>query len=81
MVETCHALPPALSLSIASIALLAGLRFWRPRWPAMLIVVALAAPATVALRLPVETTGLLHSGRHCATCRYWRCRGSDLQQP
>src|ERR1700722_18751474 len=45
--------PPALSLSIASIALLAGLRFWRPRWPAMLIVVALAALATVALRVPV----------------------------
>ena len=54
--------PPALSLSIASIALLAGLRFWRPRWPAMLIVVALAALATVALRLPVETIGSQFGG-------------------
>src|ERR1700728_3735883 len=47
--------PAALSLSVVSITLLAGLRIWRPRWPAMLIVVALAALATVALRLPVET--------------------------
>ena len=33
--------PAALSLSVVSIALLAALRIWRPRWPAMLIVVAL----------------------------------------
>jgi SulP family sulfate permease len=54
--------PAALSLSAASIVLLAGLRFWRPRWPAMLIVVALAALATVALRLPVETIGSQFGG-------------------
>ena len=52
----------ALSLSVVSIALLAGLRFWRPRWPAMLIVVALAALATVALKLPVETIGSQFGG-------------------
>ena len=54
--------PAALGLSVASIALLAGLRFWRPRWPAMLIVVALAALATVALRLPVDTIGSQFGG-------------------
>jgi SulP family sulfate permease len=54
--------PAALGLSAGSIALLAGLRFWRPRWPAMLIVVALAALATVALRLPVDTIGSQFGG-------------------
>ena len=52
----------AVGLSAVSIALLAGLRMWRPRWPAMLIVVALAAVATVALRLPVETIGSQFGG-------------------
>jgi sulfate permease, SulP family len=52
----------ALSLSAVSIALLAGLRFWRPRWPAMLIVVVLAALAAFALRLPVETIGSQFGG-------------------
>ncbi|MGB7974624.1 MAG: SulP family inorganic anion transporter [Roseiarcus sp.] len=54
--------PAALSLSVASIALLAGLRIWRPRWPAMLIAVALAALVTVALKLPVETIGTQFGG-------------------
>jgi sulfate permease, SulP family len=54
--------PTALGLSIASIAALAGLRLWRPRWPAMLIVVALAALAAFALRLPVETIGSQFGG-------------------
>jgi sulfate permease, SulP family len=54
--------PVAFSLSVASIILLAGLRFWRPRLPAMLIVVALAALATVVLKLPVETIGSQFGG-------------------
>jgi SulP family sulfate permease len=54
--------PVALALSLASIALLAGLRIWRPRWPAMLIVVALAALATAALKLPVDTIGSQFGG-------------------
>jgi sulfate permease, SulP family len=54
--------PVAFSLSVASIMLLAGLRFWRPRLPAMLIVVALAALATVVLKLPVETIGSQFGG-------------------
>ena len=52
----------ALSLSFVSIALLAGLRVWRPRWPAMLIVVALAALVAVALKLPIETIGSQFGG-------------------
>ncbi len=54
--------PAALSLSVACIALLAGLRFWRPRWPAMLIVVVLAALASLVFRLPVETIGSQFGG-------------------
>ena len=54
--------PEALSLSLVSIALLAALRIWRPRWPAMLIVVALAALATAALKLPVDTIGSQFGG-------------------
>jgi SulP family sulfate permease len=54
--------PAALSLSVASIAMLVGLRMWRPRWPAMLIVVALAALAAFALRLPVDTIGSQFGG-------------------
>ena len=54
--------PAALSLSAVSIALLAGLRMWRPRWPAMLMVVALAALAAFVLRLPVETIGSQFGG-------------------
>jgi sulfate permease, SulP family len=54
--------PAALGLSLTSIALLAGLRLWRPRWPAMLIVVALAALATAALNLPLDTIGSQFGG-------------------
>jgi sulfate permease, SulP family len=54
--------PAALSLSVVSIAALVGLRIWRPRWPGMLIVVALAALAAFALRLPVETIGSQFGG-------------------
>jgi SulP family sulfate permease len=54
-----HALPTlnaaalGIGLAVAAVALVLG-RF-RPRWPAMLIVVAGAAIAAVVLRLPVET--------------------------
>ena len=54
--------PAAVGLSVVSIALLAGLRVWRPRWPAMLIVVALAALVTATLKLPVETIGSQFGG-------------------
>jgi SulP family sulfate permease len=54
--------PPTLVLSVASIAAMAALRVVRPRWPGMLIVVALAALATVLLNLPVETIGTQFGG-------------------
>lgn len=54
--------PATLILSLASIAAMVGLRIVRPRWPGMLIVVALAALATVLLKLPVETIGTQFGG-------------------
>lgn len=51
-----------LILSLASIAAMVALRIVRPRWPGMLIVVALAALATVLLKLPVETIGTQFGG-------------------
>jgi SulP family sulfate permease len=49
--------PWAVVVSLASIALLTALRIARPRWPGMLIVVALAAAATAAFALPIQTIG------------------------
>jgi SulP family sulfate permease len=54
--------PATLALSLASIAAMVALRIVRPRWPGMLIVVALAALATVLLKLPVETIGTQFGG-------------------
>lgn len=54
--------PTALVLSVASIALLVILRILRPRWPGMLIVVALAALATALFSLPVATIGTQFGG-------------------
>ncbi|HRP78216.1 MAG TPA: SulP family inorganic anion transporter [Aquamicrobium sp.] len=49
--------PAAVALSLASIALLSFLRAARPRWPGMLIVVALAAVVTAGFQLPIQTIG------------------------
>ncbi len=54
--------PVALGLSVASIALLATLRVWRPRWPAMLMVVGAAGLATALLKLPIDTIGSQFGG-------------------
>ena len=54
--------PAAIALSVASIALLSLLRIKRPRWPGMLIVVALAALATALFNLPVATIGSQFGG-------------------
>jgi sulfate permease, SulP family len=48
--------PAALALSAACIAALVVLKRWRPAWPRMLIVVALAA-LVARFGLPVETVG------------------------
>jgi len=47
---------------VASIVALVVLRMVRPRWPGMLIVVAMAAVATAVLKLPVETIGTQFGG-------------------
>ena len=49
--------PAAAALSGASVALILGLRRWRPAWPGFLLVVAIATVAAVRLHLPVETIG------------------------
>lgn len=49
--------PAAIGISALSLALILGLRMWRPRWPGLLMAVAIAAGVTAALHLPVETIG------------------------
>jgi len=48
---------PAVALSAATIALILGLKRWRPHWPGMLIAVTLAALAAAGLNLDVQTIG------------------------
>ena len=54
--------PAALGLSIVTVAVILGLKRWRPHWPGMLIAVALAATATAFLALPVQTIGTKFGG-------------------
>lgn len=54
--------PAALGLSLATVAVILGLRRWRPHWPGMLIAVGLAAAATAVLALPVQTIGTKFGG-------------------
>jgi SulP family sulfate permease len=54
--------PAALLLAAGTIAVIVGLRQWRPRWPGMLIAVALTAGLTAALDLPVRTIGSQFGG-------------------
>lgn len=54
--------PAALVISLASVAVILGLRKLRPNWPGMLIAVAAAAMATALLGLPVETIGTKFGG-------------------
>lgn len=49
--------PAAFALALLVVAVILGLRRWRPRWPGMLIALILAAVLRVALDLPVETIG------------------------
>jgi SulP family sulfate permease len=52
----------AVAVAAVSIAIIVGLRKWRPHWPAILIAVVVAAFATWALALPVETIGTRFGG-------------------
>ena len=52
----------AVFLSVATIAIIVGIKRVRPGWPGMLIAVAAAAVATAAFALPVETIGTRFGG-------------------
>jgi SulP family sulfate permease len=54
--------PASLFVSVATVAIILGLRRWRPHWPGMLIAVAAAAIATALLSLPVQTIGSKFGG-------------------
>ena len=49
--------PAAVGLSLLSVALIVGVRRWRPRWPGVLIAVVAAAALTALLGLDVTTIG------------------------
>jgi SulP family sulfate permease len=52
----------AVGVAALSIVIIVGLRKWRPHWPGILIAVVVAAFATFALSLPVETIGTRFGG-------------------
>lgn len=54
--------PAALLVSVLTVAIILGLRRWRPHWPGMLIAVGVAALATALLDLPVATIGTKFGG-------------------
>ena len=49
--------PATVALAIIAIGTIVALRRWRPKWPGMLIAVALTSIVTVALQLDVTTIG------------------------
>ena len=54
--------PSAVGIAVATVAIIVGLRRWRPSWPGMLIAVVLAAGAVGLSGLPVETIGSRFGG-------------------
>lgn len=52
----------ALGAAAVTIAVIMGLRAWRPTWPGMLIAVAIASVATALFHLPIETIGTKFGG-------------------
>ena len=54
--------PAAVALSLLTIGLIVGAKKLKPHWPGMLIAVAVAAVATFAFALPVETIGSRFGG-------------------
>ena len=49
--------PSALGVAVLAIAVIVGLKRWRPHWPGMLIAVTLCSVAAAGLGLPVMTIG------------------------
>jgi sulfate permease, SulP family len=63
IVEALPTLNPwAVAVAALALGLIQALRRWRPRWPAFIIAVGLAAAATAVLGLPVETIGTRFGG-------------------
>ncbi len=54
--------PTAAAVAVATIAVIVGLRQFRPGWPGMLLAVGLAALGTWGLDLPIETIGTRFGG-------------------
>lgn len=54
--------PLTMAVSAATVLVILGLRTWRPKWPGMLIAVALGAAATAAFNLPLESIGSRFGG-------------------
>ncbi len=54
--------PVTIGLSALSIALIVGLRRWRPKWPTLLISVGIASVLTAVLNLDVATVGSRFGG-------------------
>jgi len=70
IVEKVHALaaaadtlnPAALAVAAGTIAVIAGLKRFRPSWPGLLIAVVAASVAAALMGLPVETVGTRFGG-------------------
>ncbi len=54
--------PAAVALSLGTVAVILGLRRWRPHWPGLLIAVTLAAATAALLDLPAQTIGTKFGG-------------------
>jgi len=52
----------AAGLAVATIAIIAGLKAWRPGWPGMLVAIVTASTSAALLDLPVETIGSAFGG-------------------
>ncbi|MBX3581868.1 MAG: SulP family inorganic anion transporter [Rhizobiaceae bacterium] len=54
--------PAAMIIALVTIAIIVGLKRWRPTWPGMLVGVAAASVVVTAMALPVETIGTRFGG-------------------
>ncbi|MDF3152580.1 SulP family inorganic anion transporter [Mesorhizobium sp. XAP10] len=54
--------PAAIFVAVLTVATIAGLKRWRPTWPAMLIAIGLASLVVALLALPAETIGTRFGG-------------------
>ena len=54
--------PGALAIAVLTIAIIQGLRIWRPGWPGMLIAVTVASVLAFAFAMPIETIGTRFGG-------------------